>query len=272
MNVRSHKSFEPSGWRTSVLGAIFGLALAPLAQAALIGQWTFNEGSLTTAYDTAGSNNGTLSNGASYVANGAGNYAVRFGDGSGAGAGNDVVNYPNTATFNMGPNFSIEAWVKLDTNNGGVDWFFGKDHSTFARYGLLVAGGQYRFDVGSYNTGGPNYFETASTPLSVGVWDHLVGTFDGATIKLYKNGTLADSTPWPEIYGPYSPTGQIPTAGPFYYNQGSIDQAQLWNETLSDSQVLALYQSGPIGVPEPASTAAVATLAVVALGSRKRRQ
>ena len=242
-----------------------------MAQAALVGQWTFNEGSGTVATDTAGSNNGTLSNGASYVANGAGNYAVHFGDGSGSGTGNDSVVYPNTATFNMGQNFSIETWVKLDTNNGGVDWFFGKEHSTIARYGLLVAGGQYRFDVGSYNENLPDVFATASTPVTVGVWDHLVGTYDGATVKLYKNGSLAASTAWVTA-GPYYPTGQWPSAGPFYYNTGSIDQAQLWNETLSGAQVLSLYQSGPIAVPEPASAGAIISLAMVGLSSRKRRR
>jgi hypothetical protein len=247
------------------------LSLTPPAHASLIGQWTFNEGSGSVATDTAGSNNGTLSNGASYIPNGAGNYAVHFGDGSGSGTGNDSVVIPDSPTFDMGKNFSIEAWVKLDTNNGGVDWFFGTEHSSYARYGLLVAGGQYRFDVGSYLEHAPDYFATASTPASVGSWDHLVGTFDGATIKLYKNGSLAGSTPWVANDGVY-PTSQVPAAGPFYYNQGSIDQVQLWNETLSDSQVLTLYQPGPIAVPEPATTAAVVSLAMVALGSRKRRQ
>lgn len=270
MNTRLQNSFVAGGWRTALFGTVLGLGLASTTRAALIGQWTFNEGSGTVATDTAGSNNGTLSNGATFVSSGPSNYAVRFGDGSGAGTGNDSVVMPDGPTFDMGKNFSIEAWVKMDSISG-VDWIFGTEHSSYARYGLLVAGGLYRFDVGSYLEHAPDYFATASTSASTGTWDHLVGTFDGATIKLYKNGTLAGSTSWTANDGVY-PTSQVPAAGPFYSDKGSVDQVQLWNETLTDAQALSLYQSGPIAVPEPASTAVVASLAMAALGARKRRR
>ena len=232
---------RPHGGTTALLGAIFSLAMSPMSHANLIGQWTFNEGIGTTALDTAGSNNGTLSNGASYVANGAGNYAVRFGDGSGAGTGNDSVVIPDGPLFTMGPNFSIEAWVKMDSISG-MDWIFGTEHSTIARYGLVVAGGNYRFDVGGYPP--VTDFNLAQTPASTGVWDHLIGTFDGATIKLYKNGSLAASTAWAAPDGVY-PTSFNPAAGPFYYDSGELDQVRIWDQTLSPQKVTSLYKSGP---------------------------
>ncbi|MCC7351840.1 MAG: LamG domain-containing protein [Phycisphaerales bacterium] len=270
MITRSDHGIVKGSWRTALFGTVFSLALAPMAQAALIGQWTFNEGSGAVATDTAGSNNGTVSNGASFVASGPGNYAVRFADGSGSGTGNDSVVIPDGPTFTMGPNFSIEAWVKMDSTSG-VNWIFGTEHSYRSRYGLVVVAGNYRFDVGTNPDDWPNNeFNLVQTTASTGVWDHLVGTFDGATIKLYKNGTLAASTPWAAPHGVYD-TAMNPAVGPFYYATGNVDQVQLWNETLSDSQVSALYQSGPIAVPEPASAAVGASLAMVALCSRRRR-
>ena len=62
---------------------LLGLLLGPTAQADLIGQWTFNEGSGNVALDsTANGNNGDIRGGPSYVAS-PGGFAFKLPDGRG---------------------------------------------------------------------------------------------------------------------------------------------------------------------------------------------
>src|SRR4051794_29175861 len=77
------------------------------------GYWRLGETSGTTATDTAGSNNGTYTNGpqlgsASLLGGEAGNSAVHF-DGT-----NDYVGVPSSGALSPTARVSVEAWIKPD--------------------------------------------------------------------------------------------------------------------------------------------------------------
>ena len=76
--------------------------------------------------------------------------------------------------------------------------------------------------------------------LTTGEWQHIAGTYDGQTMRLYRNGILLDSL---EIAGSLddSSTVNINSAGePF---DGKLDEVTLYNRALTGSEVYDLAQS-----------------------------
>ena len=73
-----------------------------------VSEWTFNEGTGTTAYDSVGSNHGTLVNGPTWTT-GLIDGALSF-DGS-----DDIVSVPDSASLDFADAITMEAWVKFDS-------------------------------------------------------------------------------------------------------------------------------------------------------------
>ena len=86
---------------------------------------------------------------------------------------------------------------------------------------------------------------TASSSLTIYDWNHIVGTFDGATntIKLYINGSLVDT----ETGQPSSTSANL--SNNFHiglsngntYNNGQIDEVAIFNRALESTEIAALY-------------------------------
>lgn len=126
--------------------------------------------------------------------------SVRFyNDGNVVGYSGSKIDVPYTAALNPDPPFTVEFWAK--PSNLGTDsfsplanlnaYFTGANRSGWIFY-ANGPGGSWQFRVGGENsyTASP----TSANGLAVaGVWQHVVGVFDGATAKLYINGALAKS-------------------------------------------------------------------------------
>ena len=83
-------------------------------------------------------------------------------------------------------NFSIEAYVRLDTTLDGQELIV---TSQYVSANINFAFG---FDVGrtvfiGYHRSGWKVYRSTAT-IDVGVWTHIVGTWDGSTMRLYFNG------------------------------------------------------------------------------------
>jgi hypothetical protein len=100
--------------------------------------------------------------------------------------------------------------------------------------------GSHRFYL--YNQNSENINITTSVEQNTDIL--YTATYDGQVVKLYKNGTLADSA---------SITGLIKTStnnlfiGGYGGNggiDGQIDAVGIWNRALSEQEVAALYNSG----------------------------
>jgi len=77
--------------------------------------------------------------------------------------------------------------------------------------------------------------------VSVGIdknWTHLAMTYDKSTIKLYKNGQLADSTPFDQ-------TISVTTSDVIIGKNinGTIDEVQIWNRSLSAEQIRLIFEN-----------------------------
>jgi hypothetical protein len=100
----------------------------------------------------------------------------------------------------------------------------------------------------SVHAGDP--YPTVQSPagLDDATWHHVVGTYDGATLRLYLNGTLVASQADTSSIS----NGAVVTigsgAGPqgsyteFFY--GAVDEAAVWSKALSAAEVAQLWLSG----------------------------
>jgi hypothetical protein len=83
--------------------------------------------------------------------------------------------------------------------------------------------------------------------LQLNTWQHLALTYDGAWLKFYYNGVINDSI---AASGTFSTSpvdflvgDQIYTTT-HYYLDGMVDEASLWNKTLSASDIMQIYGCG----------------------------
>ena len=99
---------------------------------------------------------------------------------------NAHVNCGSAEALNLDEALSLEAWAYPFAAPESETGIAGKSFDT---YGLTAYGDRcFYWYIGS----GAN---KCKAPMSLRYWNHLVGTFDGETLKLYLNGKLAETRP-----------------------------------------------------------------------------
>jgi hypothetical protein len=88
---------------------------------------------------------------------------------------------------------------------------------------------------------GKNVCDT--TPLAVNTWTHLAVTYDGAAVRLYRNGVLKASAA--VTGGPAVTAGTLQLGASQYgeHFKGKIDEARVYNRALSAAEVTALFNA-----------------------------
>jgi len=160
---------------------------------------------------------------------------------------NDRVNCGNTnATQITGNQITVEAWIK-PTAFGTEYWrnnIVNKETWTpEAGYMLRCgAGGKLNFTLGN---GTWHELVSSSSVLSLNVWQHVAGTYDGSYMRIYKNGNIVDSMA--ASFGNISNANAALTIGDYagggrYYN-GAIDEVRIWNVVRTKQQLQAAMNS-----------------------------
>ncbi len=80
--------------------------------------------------------------------------------------------------------------------------------------------------------------------LRAGVFNHVAGTYDGKSMKLYLNGTLLDSLP---IKGAVAKGSGVVSLSGGETLDGLLDEMTLYNRALSAEEILAIYRAGEAG-------------------------
>lgn len=209
----------------------------------LVACWLMNEGGGQIIQDIAG-----VSNGAG-VANPI-THAGPYGQARAFNGSSQYISIPNTNALNSLPAISISAWiytVAFDPTDAGliVSKTITPTGDPFVLYQLGVnSAGRITFGVSSGTAGG-RVLVTSNEILSLGVWVHLAGTWDGATLKTYINGvqgvtTQAASLTMGSNAGPLL-LGSLQFPGfPDYFN-GYINNVRLFNRGLSAQEVRQLF-------------------------------
>ena len=156
--------------------------------------------------------------------------------------GNDFVQVPDAASLRIYDAITVAAWVNLDALD--VGWHQRIVQQTepalnIGGFGLQEHGSVFQFWV--YLTGGIGW-KSSQYGAVAGVWKHVVGTYDGDTIRIYVD--TIPGTPFAvssTINIPAVPTNFIGKAFDNAYLEGVIDDVRIYNRALSAEEVKLLY-------------------------------
>ena len=204
----------------------------PAAPPSLIAAYGFEEASGSTATDSTGNNHTGAISGATRATAGKFGRALTY-DGI-----NDLVYVPHTAAFNVGSGLTLEAWVRPTVVSGWRTALM-KQRNNESLYVLYATsgGGQPNWQVMTNN----NFETSGPANLAVNAWTHLATTYDGSSMRLYVNGTLAASR---AISGsvPTTANGPLTIGGNHLWPEwfkGQIDEVRVYSRALSASEVVA---------------------------------
>ncbi len=159
----------------------------------------------------------------------------------------DMVDCAGSESLDPGDAVTLSVWVNPDQVPSGEVGIAGK---YFDQYLLsFYKYGRCWWYVGS---GGNN----CNATLPVGVWSHVVGTFDGTTMRLYINGE--------QVAEQASSFSTVPSGNNFWvgrhqsgegtYFDGKVAAVKVYSRALSAAEVENEYQNGPeayAGEPQP---------------------
>ena len=209
------------------------------------GYWRYNATSGSTAAPQVGAVSGTHGTGA--VA-GAATLGPQLGtavDYSGA-AGAETAFGDNFDFSGVQP-FSVELWARPDTVDATYRRLLSKQGSTGGTQGYTL------YSVTGVNGIGFQRFrddvaDTAKCPqLAPATTYHVVGTYDGATLRLYKNGvecgSVASTRSLLDHTGPFVVGNTSILAGRNF--DGRLDEPAVYSRALAAAEVLEHYNAGP---------------------------
>jgi hypothetical protein len=201
----------------------------------ILGYWKLNGavgaiGSGATVTATVGTDGTTVAGNLSYA-------TARMSQGVSGFSATGVINMGDVNAYEGLSQMTIATWVN-PTSTAGTTTIVGKEmvfklQSRTTGVGLLLSlnGSSWacNFDSG--------------TPLVIGSWSYVVGTFDGSTAKIYVNGALYNSCAASGSLGSngnnFNIGGYGNTNEPF---TGVIDDTAYWGTALTIDQINTIYQ------------------------------
>ena len=195
--------------------------------------YTLNEGSGTTATDASGNGNNGSVTGATWTTG-------KSGGGLGFDGNDYVVKTNPSSGVKPSSEVAIAAWIKTSvTDTGGAEVVSMGDS-----YALRVEkDGNIKFFY--YNGSGYKSVRTTGVNVLNGAWHHIVGQKTGATLQIYVDGSskISTSNTGTVRYtlGTGLFVGNHGNGGTTYDFKGSIDDVRIYNQALSNQEVLDLY-------------------------------
>ncbi len=204
-----------------------------------VGDWMFDEGSGSTAYDeTANDNDGTLTNMSSpacwvddMLEMG---YALEF-DGV-----DDYVSIPYDSSLDATSAVTVEAWIKPDTRTG-AHIIACKGNYTYFFYTCMKSSTPVVALIIGKDGPDINTLTYGHVHLDSSKWYHVAGTYQDGIAKLYVNGMLDGMTAGDDVdirtnnYG--ISIGSADSYASTYYYQGVIDQLKVYTQELKQSEI-----------------------------------
>lgn len=206
----------------------------------LIAAWGFDEGTGTTARDSSEHNLPlTISGGGTWVAGHTGGFAI-----ANAGSGGAT----RASWTSLSSPATIMCWAKPTDLTAGtsrplIGVWSGTDSTTSTEFALWAQRGDFSTSnvlQGNVRVDG-GLVAINHTALTLNTWVHLALSFDGSTIRLYKDGIEVNAI---------ANTGGI-TGGTFNFlvvpstANGQVDDVRVFNVALTAAQVVS-FMGDPV--------------------------
>lgn len=209
----------------------------------LVGWWRMEEGSGTTLKDTSSystpmtwNSNSNVTYTTTGVRGSALNLSLRT-----QGSSVPSTGFSQSYNFTGTQGYSIETWVNMKTNIGGVQRFItisgGTYDFTSCRYGGSSNGVQFY----NFNTTGGNPVLNSKFIPDTNKWYHVACVYNGTALLAYVNGNLTGTTP---TKGPVSDSRQVAFAAGDEACNCTFDEVKVWKRAISWSEVNASYNNG----------------------------
>ncbi len=154
------------------------------------------------------------------------------------GAG-DGVTVPSTPALNVQSAYTLEAWVKWEGSSGVI---LRKDGYDRLAYALGASPG----GIGAHHNWWHNHQAgtgcSALPGTAASAWTHVAASFDGTTLRFYRDAALVQSCPVPQPWiAPNFPLNigwdNSAYGGPNYFG-GSLDELRIWNVARTGTEIL----------------------------------
>jgi len=158
--------------------------------------------------------------------------------------GNGYIRAPNSASLCIRKDVSVSVWIKTANQWHGVWGDIVQKGSMLTRSYELAIGCGDKTIWDDVTRGRENWSVKSKNSVTDAKWHHLVGTWDGQTAKLYVDGICERVEQCSSARIPSSEPLLIGYGGnPYYFSyfKGAIDDLQIYNRALSESEVLSLY-------------------------------
>ncbi len=211
----------------------------------LVAAWGFDAGSGPQAADASGNGHAGTISGAAWSAAGRHGQALNF-DGV-----NDWVTVADAAALDLTNRMTLSAWVRPDTLGAWRNLIM-KETSANLAYSLYAHDGtrpaswvytnQYRSAAGG-------------SALPLNAWSHLAVTYDGATLRLYRDGAQLAQTAFAQNM--ITSTQPLRIGGNNIWGEyfdGLIDEVRIYNRALSATEIQADMAAPVSGGPPPPDT------------------
>src|SRR5579859_4400944 len=227
-------------------GAIFVAACSPTSEEDLtrgiaeplvgpVASFGFDEGSGTTTFDKSGNQlSGTLS-AASWVAGKYGS-AVHV-----TGASSSWITVQDAAVLHLSAAMTLEAWVRPTTTLGTYAAIIMKQQTGEFDWTLYAnAGSSHPAAAFTYDTSTSSEVGFTAGPLPAqNTWTHLAETYDGATLRLYVNGSQVGTIASTKAM--HVGTGVLRFGGDSVWSgeqfTGDIDEVRIYGRALSAAEI-----------------------------------
>jgi hypothetical protein len=151
---------------------------------------------------------------------------------------NDSVTVPDSPSLDLTGALTLSAWVNPAITTTSYKTIMIKNYTYFLYANASGCNGGI---LAGLSGTGKNVCDT--TPLAVNTWTHLAVTYDGAAVRLYRNGVLKSSAA--VTGGPTVTAGTLQLGASQYGERfkGKIDEARVYNRALSAAEVTALFNA-----------------------------
>ena len=167
--------------------------------------------------------------------------------------GPDCVNVPAADELKITGEITMAAWINQDGWNNNSQWFDknchnGGEHSSYG-IGAFGDGASFNMFLG---TGNSRPTLNAPHKMDAKKWHHVVGTYDGSTMRVYVDGEVAAEKD--EKFDFKGTNDQDLRIGcskdrPQYtFENGSIDEAAVWRRALSEAEIQEIANEGFLAV------------------------